>query len=408
MSPWPSEDGGPARPQVSPVWQGLRPGPGERLAATVRATHLSTMTVLGAPGEIFLLTHNALRARFGLATTAQVERIDPLTLAPLARSPRLAGGPMWPGGMAVHPGGDLHVVYGRHAHRLDRECQVKGRFKLPLALPYNSFVTLANGLIVTKNLSETVEARLTVLDPDTMMRAAPDLPCGEPSIARLSADGDTVYLVGARSVRRYRWGGRCLVEDRDWRFDYLAGTANSFGWDMVLAAGHGWFMDNGRHRYVRSMIGRGVARTANRLLRVALNDASDHAAVPVSGLAGGSITNPPLVDPSRGIVVGYDSANRVLRGWRFDAATGALEGLWRKDGIGCASHMLLDVVAGQIVTNDYGRGGEAVVLLDITTGEQLGRVLIGGLAQGVVFPSIGWGRDLYWCSMSRVARVFVT
>jgi hypothetical protein len=25
----------------------------------------------------------------------------------------------------------------------------------------------------------------------------------------------------------------------------------------------------------------------------------------------------------------------------------------------------------------------------------------------VVFPSVGWGRDVYWSSMGRMARVFV-
>jgi hypothetical protein len=79
--------------------------------------------VLGDPGEVFLLTHSALRARLGLPTTACVERIDPVTLRPLARSVRLKGGPMWPGGMAVHRNGRLVVVYGRYAHLLDRHCQ---------------------------------------------------------------------------------------------------------------------------------------------------------------------------------------------------------------------------------------------------------------------------------------------
>ena len=51
--------------------------------------------------------------------------------------------------------------------------------------------------------------------------------------------------------------------------------------------------------------------------------------------------------------------------------------------------------------------GEEVLVLDIETGTERGRVRVGGLNQGVVFPSVGWGRDLYWCSMSRVARVFV-
>jgi hypothetical protein len=48
-----------------------------------------------------------------------------------------------------------------------------------------------------------------------------------------------------------------------------------------------------------------------------------------------------------------------------------------------------------------------VVVLDIETGDERGRVRVGGLTQGVVFPSVGWGRDLYWCSMGKLARVFV-
>lgn len=67
-SPWPAEDASPLRRQTVPVALGLQPG--ERLACTSRRTLLSTMTVLGDPGEVFLLTHSALRARLGMPTTA--------------------------------------------------------------------------------------------------------------------------------------------------------------------------------------------------------------------------------------------------------------------------------------------------------------------------------------------------
>jgi hypothetical protein len=40
----------------------------------------------------------------------------------------------------------------------------------------------------------------------------------------------------------------------------------------VLGLGQAWFMDNGQHRYLTSMIGRGVSSTANRLIRVSLRD----------------------------------------------------------------------------------------------------------------------------------------
>jgi hypothetical protein len=129
--------------------------------------------------------------------------------------------------------------------------------------------------------------------------------------------------------------------------------------------------------------------------------------VDVSGLAAGSVTNPPLFDRTRNIVVGYDSANACLRAWRWEAQTGALQPLWRKLPFACASHMLLYPDSGELVVNDYRRFGEEVVVLDIETGAERGRVRVGGLMQGVVFPSTGWGRDLYWSSMGKLARIFV-
>ena len=394
-SPWPAEDGGPARLQIASGQP-----PTGALRATVRRTLLSTMTILGAPGEVFLLTHSALRARFGLPTTARVERIDPITLKTQQASPRLPGGPMWPGGMALHPNGDLYVVYGRWLHRLDRDCRIKGRLQLPVDAPWNSFVILACGLIATKNLSETQPARLTLIDPERLCEvAAVTLP--DASVARLSADGDTVYVVGVDTIRRVTWHDGALQVDPDWHWAYRRDSGTSFGWDAVIAGGHAWFMDNGAHRYRTSMTRAGVLPSANRLLRVALADAADHAGVTVSGLPGGSITNPPLVDTDRRIVIAYDSANRVLQAFGFD-----LKPLWCRRDIGCASHMLLFPASGTIVTNDHGRGGEWVVTLDIATGAERGRVRLGGLMQGVVFPSTGWNDDIYWCGMDKLARIF--
>lgn len=403
-TPWPAEDGGAARLQVPNGVAGLGLRQGEHLLATAVTRVMSTMTVLGAPGEVYLLTHSALRARWGRPTSCRVSRIDPITLAPAAMSPRLPGGPMWPGGMAVHANGYLYVVYGRWAHRLDRNCGVKEALKLPVDLPYNSFVVLDNGLIVTKNISDSRKAVLSVLRPDPLGFDCADIECPEPSIARLSAVGNRVYVVGVQSICRFDWDGQTLVRDLDWRFDYATGTSQTYGWDVVLGMSNAWFMDNGKHRYFRSMIGRGVSHTPNRLIRVNLSDCTDVETVEVSGIAGGTITNPPLVDEARRIVVGYDSANRVIRAWSFDRG---LKPLWRRDDFGAASHMICLPDSGQIVTNDFGRGGEHVVVLDIETGAEKGRARIGGFTQGVVFPSPGWSRDIYWSAMSRFGRVFV-
>lgn len=407
-SPWPAEDAGPARLQAASPASGLRLLRGQRLCSTSRNTTLSTMTVLGDPGEVYLLTHSALRANFGLSTTSCVERIDPITLTTLERSGRLPGGPMWPGGMALHRNGDLYVVYGRYAHRLDRHCALKQSRMLPVNQPYNSFVVLDNGLIVTKNLSDRQAAQLTVLDPEGMQSVCADVFCPEPSIARLSALGNTVYVVGVRSIFRLHWDDQAqtLKLDPHWQWDYIGQSAQTYGWDVVIDGQSAWFMDNGHHRYRINMQGAGVSRTPNRLLRVSLTDCSEHAAWEVSGLPGGSITNPPLVDLQRHIVLGYDSANRVLRAWRFGDATHDVQPLWHKTEFGAASHMVLFPERGQVLINDYRRWGEEVVLLDIETGAEQGRVRVGGITQGVVFPSVGWNGDVYWSSMGRFSRVF--
>ncbi len=407
-SPWPAEDAGPARLQAASPASGLRLLRGQRLCSTSRNTTLSTMTVLGDPGEVYLLTHSALRANFGLSTTSCVERIDPITLTTLERSGRLPGGPMWPGGMALHRNGDLYVVYGRYAHRLDRHCALKQSRMLPVNQPYNSFVVLDNGLIVTKNLSDRQAAQLTVLDPEGMQSVCADVFCPEPSIARLSALGNTVYVVGVRSIFRLHWDDQAqtLKLDPHWQWDYIGQSAQTYGWDVVIDGQSAWFMDNGHHRYRINMQGAGVSRTPNRLLRVSLTDCSEHAAWEVSGLPGGSITNPPLVDVQRRIVLGYDSANRVLRAWRFGDATHDVQPLWHKTEFGAASHMVLFPERGQVLINDYRRWGEEVVLLDIETGAEQGRVRVGGITQGVVFPSVGWNGDVYWSSMGRFSRVF--
>ena len=65
-TPWPGEDGGPQRLQLARSAASLGLRPGEKLRCVSRRTWMSTMTLLGAPGEVYLLTHSALRAKVGL------------------------------------------------------------------------------------------------------------------------------------------------------------------------------------------------------------------------------------------------------------------------------------------------------------------------------------------------------
>ena len=411
-SPWPCEDAGPARLQAAANASSLNLEAGGSLQATSRRTHMSTMTVLGAPGEVFLLTHSVLRSHLGFPSSANVSLIDPITLKTVRQSVPLAGGPMWPGGMAVHANGSLIVVYGRYAHKLDRQCNLLKSYLLPIHEAYNSFVILDNGLVVTKNLSSSTPAQLTTLNPETFKSACNDVICPEASIARLSAIGNTVYVVGVSRVWRYHWHdlSQRLVRDTKWQCHYLQNASQSYAWDMVIEGDHGWLMDNGQHNYLMSMLGAGQNKSPNRLIRISLKQTDSFQAWPVSGLPFGSVTNPPLVDVARRIVVGFDSANRHLKAWRMisspDSSDIQLQEIWHLPEMGAASHMLLFPNSGELCVNDYERFNEQVVVLDIETGREKSRVRTGGWMQGVVFPSPGWYHDFYWCSIDRLTRVF--
>jgi hypothetical protein len=403
-SPWPGEDGGPSRQQAPSGTPGLSVQPDEALEVHRRDIFMGTMVVLREPGEVFVLQHT-----FGPDTVSWVERVDPESLEPVARSPDLEAGPFWPGGVACHANGSLYVTYGTWCHRLDAELTVVASRRLPRDRPYNSLVILPDGSLVMKDFVKdgSAPSTLSVLDPDTLDDRCEPVVMPESSISRLSADGDTLYALGERTALRYRWNGDAgsLEPDDDWSAPYVTRPDQSYAWDPVIAGDQVWFMDNGDHTYQGTLVGQGVTAGPLHLVRIPVAGGEPDL-VEVSGLPHGTQTNLPLYDPDRRIAVAYDSGNGVLAGWRFDGDD-ELASLWRKD-LNASMHMIRYPDTGELVVNDHDPdAGDALVVLDIETGAERGRVATGSAEQCVVFPSAGFGRDLYYCSFSTLARVSV-
>ncbi|HEU5301303.1 MAG TPA: hypothetical protein VFW06_03585 [Acidimicrobiia bacterium] len=413
-SRWPGEDGGPTRRQQPAGGTGLAIAPGERLEVVSRDAMASTMVVLRDPGEAYLLCHTA-----GDDAVSWVERFHPETLDVLERSEDLAGGRTWPGGLAAHANGSLYVVFGRHAHRLAADCTRLATTELPRAAPYNSFVILPDGHLVTKDFGgllpgETAETRgdippaeLLVLEPDRLeIVARLELP--EPSVARISADGADIYVVGVDHLLRARWDGTHLTLDTDFQTRYRTMDGQTYGWDAVLDAGAAWFLDNGAgsEGYAGTFRGRGISPAPLHLVRVDLASGAV-GLTEICGLPNGVVANPPAIDAGRRIAVGYDSANRVLAAFDVDDA-GATSPRWRREQ-DHACHPILLPDTGELVTNDHDaeRMMDQVVVLDVETGEERARADTGSPVQSVLFPAPGFGRDLYCCSFTTLSRVTV-
>ena len=160
------------------------------------------MVVLREPGEVFLLAPH-VRARRALVGGAHRsghprDRSRAPTISPAARRGRA--------GIAAHANGSLYVVFGNHAHRLAADLRVLASRELP---PPRSRTTASS--IASRRSSGHEGLRRRAPGPGSRdARAAAgraarararrrssivarcDVP--EPSIARLSADGDTVYV----------------------------------------------------------------------------------------------------------------------------------------------------------------------------------------------------------------------
>lgn len=409
MNGWRSEDGGPRRQQ----WlEGARLDvqTRESLAVVGRSMMVLTMVVSPTPDEVFALCHTG-----GDAAESWIERVDPITLEQIALSERLPGGPAWPGGVAVHDNGDLYVVFGNHAHRLNRRLVRVASRELPRRRPYNSFIMLPDGHLVTKDFSgsrpgnETSEpfapSELVVLEPNDL-RIVATLELPEASIARLSADGNDVYVVGTSALWRAKWNGSRLHLD-DFRGTYRYFDGQGFGWDAVIADGSAWFLDNGEstHKFAGTLRGVGTATTPLHLVRVQL-ESGRVTLTEICGLPGGVVANPPVVDVTRKTVIGFDSGNGVLAGFSYDDKSVRPAWSHRQNH---ASHMLLYPESGEVVTADHdaARGVEQIVVRDTVSGVEKARVDTASPIQSVVFPASGHRRDFYWCSMLALSRVSV-
>ncbi len=321
------------------------------------------MLIRREPGELYALRHEFPRGDpLSKPVNAWVERLDPESLAAIATSPRLPGGRYWPGGMAAHANGDLYMVFGEWAHRLDLGLDVLASHRLPVERPHNSFTLLDGGELVTKDCDAPAglaPSTVSVLDPETLLPVAPPLKLPEPSIARLASDGKSVVAVGTETVFRLqldREAGRIVI-DQEWRPRYGPAPGRSYGWDPVITEHHVLWMDNGRNRTDRTMRDSGEAEDPVRLWWARRDDAAAVRSVEISGLPYGTESNPPAWDPERGVVVAYDAGNAVLRAWRLQGDE--LEPLWRRDGFAHAGHLILYPDTRELIAQDW-RDAEAL------------------------------------------------
>ena len=204
----------------------------------------------------------------------------------------------------------------------------------------------------------------------------------------------------------------------------------------MLSDDHVFWMDNGRNATDATMLG-SAATPAPVRLWWARHDDDAARSVEVSGLPYGTQSNPPGWDPVGRVVVGYDAGNAVLAAWRMTGEE--LEPLWRREGFAHAGHLILYPDTRELVVQDWqdrpppprlrraarpllgqlarvpavrraavraGRG-DRLVVLDLDTGMERASCAVPSATQAFLFPAPGFERDVYYQSLTTIARAVV-
>ena len=180
--------------------------------------------MLRDPGEVFLLRHTG-----GPDAVSWVERIDPITLetlAPLRRPPRRPDLARRASPRTRTARCTSCSATTRTASRPTSRCSPRASCRADC--PYNSFVVAARRSPRDEGLrrraarpgpggARAAADRAARARSRVARRSSPGATLPEPSIARLSADGDDVYVVGTSTLFRVRWDGAGFALDDDVR-----------------------------------------------------------------------------------------------------------------------------------------------------------------------------------------------
>ncbi|MEM7325131.1 MAG: hypothetical protein AAF531_18725 [Actinomycetota bacterium] len=409
--------------------------PTDHLVTTTRNTgRWNVSFVQRDPGELFLY---GTTLASDPAVAGWVERVDPVTLEPLASTGDLpAGGHEWPGGVAVHRNGDLYMVSGGYMHRVAPNCEVLAALPMPIDHAHNGLLILDDGSILTKDIrvGEGAEpSTLTVCDPDLAVLATAAVP--EPSLGRLAVVGDYIYVPGSTRIFRYRWTGSSLEMDAGWAPQYREADSGGVAGDLAVADGRVWFMDNADvPSVVQRLLPSGGADVAGgragnggpngqvsswgeagapgwdtpvRAIGIRTDDDSDIVSINATELPSGWAVAPPLVHD--GVLMAWDTGGMGMAAFDIGGSEATPEMLWFQP-FRTSMRPLLFANTGELVINDYrildsGRSSDDLVVLDLETGTMKARVPSGDSEMAGVFMTPGAHQTLYFCATEVITRV---
>jgi hypothetical protein len=289
------------------------------------------------------------------------------------------------GGALVHANGYVYVVFQSHLYKIEPESMsIERSVDLPLApglasrfTVYNGLSTSSTGELITKYWSLVGEASsFFLIDPDTLeITHHLDYPGASPrlTVAPAKDGAEYLYHLNTQETFRMRIEPGALMVDPNWvsRYDpYNTGQAENeeptspvVAKDRVFYTTNTVFSAKDPMRIFWQDVEMTYSRTSTSLTGPELFAGSEE--------GGWSFFHLSIDEPT-GIIIGNDQGNSLLTAVRA-IGDKKIERLWQIE-LKTSARPVIVSDREMVYANDFVDGRDHLVVLDLTTGEEMLRV----------------------------------
>lgn len=338
--------------------------------------------------------------------TPYVTRVNPTTLDTISAT--LSGGSGLPylGGLAKHPNGYLYAVAQARIFKINPDdMSIVQSVDMPLPdaqTIYNGVNISSNGRLITKStaLSSFEQGQIFMLDENTLETISElEIQAGSP---RLTFDCDTdgneyIYHLNQDFTFRMIIKDDNIIIDETWQAAYdpygdgfktEPTSPRIFGNKVV-------YTTNTTFSSTRAM--KLFFQDTDRTYSLE-NDTLDGFFMFSDTNTAGWDFNGLSVSSSTGIFIGLDQANGRIAAYSIDD-NDQLQYLWERE-YGISGRPFIAENTGMVYINDFNpeEGSDYLVVLDLFSGTELGRINTPGTTPSIASAAIGKNNDFYYCS----------
>jgi len=305
------------------------------------------------------------------------------------------------GGLLIHSNGYVYAVSQSVLYKIDPETmKIVNSVDLPKIgnsltaywTTYNGLQALDNGELVLKGFhllnNANLDGYLLLIDPNTLQIDMKQK--ARVSSARLAIEDHYLYHVNAEEVLRYKITDNGFILDNNFTAKYRNKTDKSTqasspmimpGINMLV------FADNtAPGAGTPLMLYTKSTKDSNETMQSARAFTTDNPSFNFFMVGGDTFVN--------NIVIYYDPLNNLVSANKI-SENGSIKLLWEKEDIKASASPAISVENGQVYLDDYKNGRDNFVVLDLLSGEELGRAELPASLPTVGTIFVGTNNDVF-------------